>query len=108
LKQFKNGCFKLKHCVHGENVVAPARLVAQMHRSPPRDTSLVVDRDINAARVLTARGVAQLVPAALVHPGHLQQLRLCLDRDVRKVWLQQQRETTGADGVGNGGAIVQQ
>jgi hypothetical protein len=61
-----------------------------------RGTPLIVDRDVNAARVLTAKSVVQLVPERFVHPGQLQQLRLCLDRSARKVWLQQQKDAAAA------------
>ena len=41
---------------------------------------------------LKARGVAQLGPASCVHPGQLQQLAVCVDRGVRREWLQQQKQ----------------
>jgi hypothetical protein len=58
---------------------------------------LVVDRDVNAARVLTAKGVVQLVPASVVHPRQLHQLRLCVDRSTRQDWLQQKKAAAGAE-----------
>ncbi len=97
LKQHRKGRFKLKQCVHGEAVSTPDRLQEQLHHvlieedGQPRRVPLVLDRDVNAARVLTARGVAQLVPAMCVHQGQLQQLARCVDRVVRKDWLNQQR-----------------
>ena len=98
LKRHGKGRFKLKQCAHGGAVSAPDRLPAQMHDvvlgedDQPRRTPLVLDRDINAARVLTARGVTQLVPAACVHQGQLQQLARCVDRVMRKDWLKEQKE----------------
>jgi cytochrome c peroxidase len=85
--------FKLKKCVHGGDVAAPVRLPAQMHAvvQNGRPVPLVLDRDINAARVLAARGVAQLVPAEYLHPGQLRQLAECVDRGVRRGWLEQQQ-----------------
>lgn len=112
LKQYRKGRFKLKQCAHGEAVLAPDRLQAQLHDvvvgedDQPRRVPLVLDRDVNAARVLTARGVAQLVPACCVHQGQLQQLACCVDRVVRKDWLnqrQRQRQEEEAAEAGDGG-----
>lgn len=97
LKQYRKGRFMLKQCAHGEAVLAPDRLQAQLHDvvlgedDQPRRVPLILDRDVNAARVLTARGVTQLVPACCLHQGQLQQLARCVDRVVRKDWLQQRR-----------------
>jgi hypothetical protein len=117
LKQHRKGRFKLKQCAHGEAVLPPDRLQAQLHDvvlgedDQQRRVPLVLDRDVNAARVLTARGVAQLVPACCLHQGQLQQLACCVDRVVRKDWLQQRRqqqeeEEAEAGGVGVGGVAA--
>lgn len=105
LKQHRRGRFKLKQCVHGEAVSTPDRLREQLHHvvvgedNHSRRVPLVLDRDINAARVLTARGVAQLVPAMCVHQGQLQQLARCVDRVVRKDWLNRQRRPRQEEGA---------
>ena len=99
--------------MHGEAVLAPDRLHEQKHDvvvgedNQPRRMPLVLDRDVNAARVLTARGVAQLVPACCVHQGQLKLLMRCVDRLMRKEWLDQQRrqrqEEEAVDAGGGGG-----
>jgi hypothetical protein len=105
LKQHRRGRFKLKQCVHGEAVSTPDRLREQLHHvvvgedNHSRRVPLVLDRDINAARVLTARGVAQLVPAMCVHQGQLKQLARCVDRVVRKDWLNRQRRPRQEEGA---------
>jgi hypothetical protein len=56
-------------CAGGGSTSAPERLQAQLHDvvvavdGQRQHVPLVLYRDVNAARVLTARGVAQLVPA---------------------------------------------
>jgi hypothetical protein len=109
LKQHRKGRFKLKQCSHGGAVLAPDRLQAQLHDvvvgedDQPRRVPLVLDRDVNAARVLTARGVAQLVPACCLHQEQLQQLARCVDRVVRKDWLNQQRRQRQEEGAAEAG-----
>jgi hypothetical protein len=119
LKQFGKGRFKLKRCMHGGAVSAPERLQAQLHDvvvaedGQRQRVPLVLDRDVNAARVLTARGVAQLVPALCVHHGQLRQLARCVDREVRKDWLNHQQRQQRQEGepavaalAGAGGEVV--
>ena len=67
----------------------PGRLAAQRHDG--RYSTLVLDRDLNAARNLACRGMAQLLPVCCLHTQQLQQLLRCMHRSTRAAWLEQQR-----------------
>lgn len=66
---------KLKRCQQGTLLGGPNRQPQQQH-----DIGLVLDRDVNAARVITARAVHDLLPGWMHDQGQLQQLRACLWR----------------------------
>lgn len=91
MQPFSKG-WTLKKCTCG-GVFPPDRQAAQRHDADERGqlVPLVLDRDRNAARVLNARVVAQLVPLERVHQGQLQQLYQCLDRGAHAEWKEQQR-----------------
>lgn len=68
---------KLKCCRQGTLLGGPNRQPQQQHNVSP---ALVLDRDVNAARVITARSVHELWPRWMHDPGQQQQLQACLAR----------------------------
>ena len=66
---------KLKCCRQGTLLGGPNRQPQQQH-----NVGLVLDRDVNAARVITARTVHELWPRWMQDLGQQQQLRACLAR----------------------------
>lgn len=67
------GVHKLKQCMQGGLHGGHNRQQQQQHN--PR---LVLDRDVNAARVLAARLVYDLFPDWMLDQGQLLQLKSCL------------------------------
>jgi hypothetical protein len=58
-------------CVGARETQAQLHDVVVAEDGQRQRVPLVLDKEVNAARVLTARGLAQLVPALCVHHGQL-------------------------------------
>ena len=79
LTQHHTRVHKLKQCAQrGQLQGGPTRQPDQCHNLNPRP--LIVDRDINAARVLTARAVYDLFPGWMLDRQQREQLESCLMR----------------------------
>ena len=90
LKQGKR--WRCKTCREGG--IESFQLPQQQHVGVP----LSLDRDVNSARLIEAKFLAESLFGGgwLVHPGQLSRLRVCTDRHVRKAWLQQQKAAAAA------------
>ena len=64
------------------------------------DEGLISDRDFNAARTLTAMGLAWVVPLCCLQRNQLEQLTRCMDPAVRRAFLEYVKQLQEQHDVG--------